>query len=209
MTGYYDPGMMLKVWFFAYCDRSWHSREVAGWMRYDVRYRYFVGSQRPDFRMLNRFRKDHLDLLAGYSVALVRHCEELGLIDSSVVALDGTKLRANASGRKRGKDWLREEIGHRLEHDVANDEVEAEAEVEDGGMGGDGESGENGSEWDGPGEAVDEDRRRDDSPLLQYASGSAFPAVIGLTTACFNRYLVNFLTLGVIRNIITFAGSWI
>ena len=124
MTGYYDPGMMLKVWFFAYCDRSWHSREVAGWMRYDVRYRYFVGSQRPDFRMLNRFRKDHLDLLAGYSVALVRHCEELGLIDSSVVALDGTKLRANASGRKRGKDWLREEIGHRLEHDVANDEVE-------------------------------------------------------------------------------------
>ena len=90
MTGYYDPGMMLKVWFFAYCDRSWHSREVAGWMRYDVRYRYFVGSQRPDFRTLNRFRHDHLDLLADYFAALVRHCEELGLIDSSIVDLDGT-----------------------------------------------------------------------------------------------------------------------
>ena len=44
-TGYYDPGMLLKVWFFAYCDRSWHCREVAQRVRYDVRYRYFVGSQ--------------------------------------------------------------------------------------------------------------------------------------------------------------------
>jgi len=121
--------MLLKVWFFAYCDRSWHCREVAQRVRYDVRYRYFVGSQRPDFRTLNRFRHDHLDLLADYFAALVRYCEELGLIDSSIVALDGTKLRANASGRKRAKDSLRQEIGRRLAHDVEADELEPEAEV--------------------------------------------------------------------------------
>jgi transposase len=130
-TGYYDPGMLLKVWFFAYCDRSWHCREVAQRVRYDVRYRYFVGSQRPDFRTLNRFRHDHLDLLADYFAALVRHCEELGLIDSSVVALDGTKLRANASGRKRAKDSLRQEIGRRLAHDVQADDLEGDDEVSD------------------------------------------------------------------------------
>ena len=130
MTGYYDPGMMLMVWFFAYCDRSWHCREVSQRVRYDVRYRYFVGSQRPDFRTLNRFRHDHLDLLADYFAALVEHCEKLGLIDSSVVALDGTKLRANASGRKHAKHSLQQEINRRLVHDVQADELGAE-EVND------------------------------------------------------------------------------
>ena len=128
-TGYYDPGMLLKVWFFAYCDRSWHCREVAQRVRYDVRYRYFVGRHRPDFRTLNRFRKDHLDLLGEYFAALVEQCEKLGLIDSSVVALDGTKLRANALGRKRAKHSLQQEINRRLEHDVQADDLGAEKEV--------------------------------------------------------------------------------
>lgn len=127
-TGYYDPGMLLKVWFFAYCDRSWHCREVAQRIRYDVRYRYFVGSHRPDFRTLNRFRHDHLDLLADYFAALVGHCEQLGLIDSSVVALDGTKLRANASGRKSLYPALRQEISKRLKRDVQDDILEDESE---------------------------------------------------------------------------------
>jgi len=131
-TGYYDPGMLLKVWFFAYCDRSWHCREVAQRVRHDVRYRYFVGGHRPDFRTLNRFRKDHLDLLPDYFSALVEHCEKLGLIDSSVVALDGTKLRANASGRKQAKHSLQQEINRRLAHDVAADDLGAEEEVSDG-----------------------------------------------------------------------------
>jgi len=128
-TGYYDPGMLLKVWFFAYCDRSWHCREVAQRVRYDVRYRYFVGSHRPDFRTLNRFRKDHLDLLPDYFAALVEHCEKLGLIDSSVVALDGTKLRANASGRKHAKHSLQQEINRRLADDVQADDLGTEEEV--------------------------------------------------------------------------------
>lgn len=130
-TGYYDPGMMLKVWFFAYCDRSWHCRQVADRVRYDVRYRYFVGRHRPDFRTLNRFRKDHLDMLPDYFAALVEHCEKLGLIDSSVVALDGTKLRANASGRKHAKHSLQQEINRRLAHDVEADELGTEAEAND------------------------------------------------------------------------------
>ena len=130
-TGYYDPGMMLKVWFFAYCDRSWRCREVARRVRYDVRYRYFVGGHRPDFRTLNRFRNDHLDLLPDYFAALVEHCEKLGLIDSSIVALDGTKLRANASGRKHGKDSLQGEINRRLAHDVEADGLGPEEEVND------------------------------------------------------------------------------
>jgi len=125
-AGYYDPGMLLKIWFYAYCDRSWRCREVARRLRYDVRYRYFVGTHRPDFRTLNRFRHDHLDLLTDYFAALVGHCEQLGLIDSSVVALDGTKIRANASGRKRSGQTLRQEISRRLERDVQSDNLDGE-----------------------------------------------------------------------------------
>lgn len=125
-AGYYDPGMLLKVWFYAYCDRTWHCRDVAQRICYDVRYRYFVGSHRPDFRTLNRFRHDHLDLLTDYFATLVRHCEQLGLIDSSVVALDGTKIRANASGRKRSEQTLRQEIIRRLERDVEADSLDGE-----------------------------------------------------------------------------------
>ena len=104
---------------------KWHG------VRYDVRYRYFVGGHRPDFRTLNRFRNDHLDLLPDYFAALVEHCEKLGLIDSSIVALDGTKLRANASGRKPGKDSLQGEINRRLAHDVEADGLGPEEEVND------------------------------------------------------------------------------
>jgi len=131
-AGYYDPAMLLKVWLFAYCDRTWHCRDVGQRVRYDVRYRYFVGSHCPDFRTLNRFRHDQVDLLSGYFEAVVTRCEELGLVDASVVALDGTKLRANASGRKRRKpDELKAAIRRRLEHDVVSDELpEKQAEVE-------------------------------------------------------------------------------
>jgi transposase len=123
-TGCYDPAMLLKVWFFAYCDRTWHCREVAKRVRYDVRHRYFVGWHFPDFRTLNRFRHDHLELLSGYFEAIVTRCEELGLVDASVVALDGTKIRANASGRKlRKQDGLKAAIRQRLEHDVTSDQL--------------------------------------------------------------------------------------
>jgi hypothetical protein len=60
---------------------------------------------------------------------IVAHCERLGLIDSSVVALDGTKVRANASGRKGLGQALREEIWRRLTRDVETDSFEVEEEV--------------------------------------------------------------------------------
>jgi hypothetical protein len=143
--------MLLKVWFFAYCDRSWHCREVARRVRYDVRYRYYVGSHRPDFRTLNRFRHDQVDVLVDCFAALVSHCEALGLIDSSVLALDGTKLRANASGRKHRRGALRDAIGRRLREDIQSDTL-----VEEGNLGG---SAERGGPPSPPVSATDPDAR--------------------------------------------------
>jgi transposase len=126
-TAFYDPAMMLKVWFLAYSEGECRSREVAKRVRYDVRYRFFAGHLRPDFRTLNRFRRAHVDLLAGYFAELVELCRERGLVDSSVLALDGTKLRANASGRRRkAKAQLQKQIAAKLAADA-----EAEGDTED------------------------------------------------------------------------------
>jgi transposase len=126
-TAFYDPGMMLKIWFWAYSEGESRSREVAKRVRYDVRYRFFSGHLRPDFRTLNRFRQTHVDLLAGYFAELVELCRERGLVDSSVLALDGTKLRAHASPRRRkARAELQKQIAARLAADV-----EAEGDTED------------------------------------------------------------------------------
>lgn len=120
---FFDPGMQLKVLIFAYCDGVRSCREIAKHIRFDLRYRYFCGSLRPDFRTINRFRKDHLDLLSDYFAQLVLICRDDGLLDTSLLALDGTKIRASASGRKRGREQLTAAIRERLEADIADENL--------------------------------------------------------------------------------------
>lgn len=124
---FYDPAMQLKVLFFGYCDGVRVSRELARHVQYDIRYRYFAGSLRPDFRTINRFRQRNLDILPSYFAQIVALCEEAGLVDVSVVALDGTKIRASASSRRtrRGQrlDELATHFRDQLAHDMAEDET--------------------------------------------------------------------------------------
>jgi len=47
--GFYDPSMMLKILFFAYCDGEHHSRDIVKKIKYDIRYQYFAGSLRPSY----------------------------------------------------------------------------------------------------------------------------------------------------------------
>jgi len=120
---FYDPAMMLQVLFFGYCDSVRSSRELAKHVRYDVRYRYYCGSLRPDFRTINRFRKDNLDFLSVYFAQIVLLCQEHGLVDASLLALDGTKIRASASGH----DQLQQRFQAQLGEDITSDsDVEAE-----------------------------------------------------------------------------------
>jgi len=108
----YHPQMMLKVLFYGYAMGERSSRVIAHRLRSDVAYMYLSALQQPDFRTINRFRKDNLDLLRGLFIQVVRFCVEMGMVSVGTIAIDGTKLKANASYRKtkRGKD-LEEEIG--------------------------------------------------------------------------------------------------
>ena len=60
-----------------------------------------TGMQRPDFRTINEFRRRHLTALRGLFVQVLRLCRKAGLVKLGHVALDGTKLAANASKHRR------------------------------------------------------------------------------------------------------------
>ena len=55
---------------------------------------------KPDFRTINDFRKDNIKSFEGYFMTVIKLCRELGMASVGTVALDGTKIRANASTRK-------------------------------------------------------------------------------------------------------------
>jgi transposase len=120
---FYDPAMQLKLWLLGYCDGVHSSRALARHICYDIRYLYFTGSLRPDFRTLSRFRQHNVDLLAGYFAQVIRLFEAEGLTDVSLVALDGTKLRASSSSRRtrRGSDALVREVREHLDRDIATE----------------------------------------------------------------------------------------
>ena len=108
----FHPQMMVKVFFYGYAMGERSSRVIAYRLKSDVAYMYLSALQQPDFRTINRFRKDNVDLLKGLFVQIVRVCVEMGMVSVGRIAIDGTKLKANASYRrtKRVKD-LEEEIG--------------------------------------------------------------------------------------------------
>ena len=99
----YHPQMMLKLLFYGYAMGERSSRVIAHRLRSDVGYMYLSALQQPDFRTINRFRKDNIEILRGLFVQIVRFCKEMGMISIGTIAMDGTKLKANASYRKTKK----------------------------------------------------------------------------------------------------------
>ena len=96
----YHPQMMLKSLFYGYATGERSSRVIAHRLKSDVAYMYLVALQQPDFRTINRFRKDNIDILKGLFVQIVMLCVEMGMVSLGTIAIDGTKLKANASYRK-------------------------------------------------------------------------------------------------------------
>lgn len=133
--GFFDPSMMLKILFFAYCDGERHSRQIAKKIRYDVRYQYFAGRRRPTYRTICRFRVIDVELLAWYFARIVSICEQLGLVDTSLVAIDGTKIRASASRqrtfRREDLDRLAHKYQELLTEDAAFDSEDVDGDDEE------------------------------------------------------------------------------
>ena len=97
----YAPRMLLKLWLYGASQGVVSGREIARRLRYDLRFRYLAGEGPwPDFRTINRFRERHAEDFAEVFRQTVRLAREAGLGGLGIVAVDGTKLRANTSRHK-------------------------------------------------------------------------------------------------------------
>ena len=96
----YHPTMMVKVLLYAYCVGVPSSRRIATRLHEDIAFRVLAANNTPDFRTISDFRKDHLAALSGLFLQVLLLCQREGLVKLGHVALDGTKVRANASKHK-------------------------------------------------------------------------------------------------------------
>ena len=115
----YEPRLLLKLWLSAATQRVYSGRELARKVQRDLGFRYLAGTgPYPDFRTINRFRIRHREDFAGVFRQTVKLAREVGLGKLGVVAIDGTKIRANTSRHKAmsyGR-MKREEV--RLEREI-------------------------------------------------------------------------------------------
>jgi transposase len=96
----YEPRMMVVLLLYAYCVGSPSSRKIEKACWEDAAFRVLTGSQQPDHSRISDFRRQHLAALAGLIVQVLRLCQKAGLVSLGQVALDGTKVKANASKHK-------------------------------------------------------------------------------------------------------------
>ena len=125
----YHPAMLLKLLVYGYTQGKTSSRKLERATYEEVPYRVLAANQHPDHDSIAAFRKRHLAALGGLFTQVLRLCRESGLIKLGHVALDGSRLKANASKHKsmsyarlcRSEEELRGEVERLL----------AEAERED------------------------------------------------------------------------------
>ena len=96
----YHPRLMVTLLLYAYSTGTYSSRRMAAKLVDDVAYRFLAAGNVPDFRTLSDFRKAHGPALNGLFVQVLQLCAAAGLVKLGRVAVDGTKVKANASKHK-------------------------------------------------------------------------------------------------------------
>jgi transposase len=96
----YDPRLMVKLLVYGYANGVMSSRKLEAATYRDVAVRMLCADQHPDYRSIARFRARHLEALSELFVQALRLCRRARLVGLGTLAVDGTKLRANASRHK-------------------------------------------------------------------------------------------------------------
>jgi transposase len=118
----YDPQMMCALLLYAYCCGIRSSRRIEAACRTDAAFRVICGGLVPDHATIARFVVDHEQALEGLFVCGLRLCAAAGLADLSAVALDGTKMTADAAlDQNRDGAWIRREVAKLLAATAADD----------------------------------------------------------------------------------------
>jgi transposase len=130
----YDPQMMTKVLVYGYCAGVFSSRRIERRLVEDIAFRVLAAGNQPNFRTISDFRKIHLKTLEGLFEQALKIALEAGAMKVGRVAVDGTKVKANASKHKamsydRMKEkeaQLKAEVKQLLEQAEAADAAEDE-----------------------------------------------------------------------------------
>lgn len=128
----FHPAMMVKVLLYGYATGVFSSRKIAAKLHEDVAFRVLAAGNSPAHRTIRDFRAFHLKELSELFVQVVKLAREMGLVKLGTIAVDGTKVKANASRHKamsyghmlKAEAELKKEINALLERARQVDEAE-------------------------------------------------------------------------------------
>jgi transposase len=131
----YHPALMLKLLLYGYASGVRSSRKLESRCTSDINFMFLAGQARPDHKTISEFRRRHLAAFSSLFVEVLQLCQAAGLVKLGRVALDGTKLKANASKHKamsygrmvRAEAALEAEVQRILDEAEAIDAAEDEA----------------------------------------------------------------------------------
>ena len=107
----YEPEMMCALVLYAYCRGIRSSRQIEAGCLTDAAFRVICGGLEPDHTTISRFVAARQQALGALFAEGLRLCSQAGLVDLSVVALDGTKVAADASlSQNRDREWIEREV---------------------------------------------------------------------------------------------------
>ena len=160
----YHPRMMLVLLLYSYCIGVFSSRKIVARCETDVAFRVIVGDNIPDFRTISEYRRRHLAEFQHLFVEVLRLCRESGLLKVGRLALDGTKIKANASRHKAMSydRMLAEEKRLQAEIDELLKQAQAADDAEDAELG-----------RDHRGDELPDELRRRESRLLKIREAKA------------------------------------
>jgi transposase len=128
----YDPDMLLALLIYAYCQGVRSSRQIQQRCLTDVAFRVLCAQDVPDHSTIARFRADHQAAFAGLFTQVLQVAAAAGLARFGTVAIDGTKIPANASiDANRHRDWLAREVNALLRDATQIDAAEDAASALD------------------------------------------------------------------------------
>lgn len=126
-TTAFHPKMLLKVIFYWYMSQTFSSRWIANKLCSDLWFMYLAANNKPDFRTINRFRWERLNVVKDIFVEIIRMLQKLWVVSFWTVSLDWTKIYANAAYAKNyTEDWLDKVIEKLLQDASKIDEEEDE-----------------------------------------------------------------------------------
>lgn len=128
----YDPDMLLVLLLYAYSVGVRSSRAIERQCRTDVAFRVACGGDIPDHTVIARFRSEHIDAFTGLFTEVLGECVRAGMGNVGVIAIDGTKIAADASsGANRSEEYYRSLIDEITAEAVAADDADEELGIDD------------------------------------------------------------------------------